>query len=303
MALDADAIIDRRRLKRRLTLWRLVAVAAVAAAVLAAVGRFGVNPFAPYVARLTVDGIIFDDSRRDELLTSLANDDRVKAVLVVVDSPGGTVTGGEILYARLREIAEHKPVVAVMGGTATSAGYMTAIAADRIFARAATITGSIGVILQTADVTELLGKIGIKPETFKSGPLKAQPNPMEKTTPEARKATQDLVAEMHAMFVDMVASRRALPREKVLELADGRVFSGRRAADLGLVDALGGETEARSWLAENREIPEDLPTKTVEVRRDREWLKDLAEGAVGKALFSERLRLDGLISVWHPSGW
>ena len=139
MALDADAIIDRRRLKRRLTLWRLVAVAAVATAVLAAVGRFGVNPFAPYVARLTIDGIIFDDSRRDELLTSLADDDRIKAVLVVVDSPGGTVTGGEILYSRLREIAGRKPVVAVMGGTATSAGYMTAIAADRIFARAATI--------------------------------------------------------------------------------------------------------------------------------------------------------------------
>lgn len=303
MALDADAIIDRRRLKRRLTLWRLVAVAAVAAAVLAAVGRFGVNPFAPYVARLTVDGIIFDDSRRDELLTSLAGDDRVKAVLVVVDSPGGTVTGGEILYSRLREIAERKPVVAVMGGTATSAGYMTAIAADRIFARAATITGSIGVILQTADVTELLSKIGIKPETFKSGPFKAQPNPMEKISPEARKATQDLVAEMHAMFVDMVAERRAMPRETVLELADGRVVSGRRAVDLGLVDAIGGDAEARSWLAENREIPESLPTKTVEVRRDREWLKDLAEGSVGKALFSERLRLDGLISVWHPSGW
>lgn len=303
MPLDADIYVDRRRLKRRLLAWRLLALAAVVAAVLAAVGRVGLYPGAAYVARFEVDGIILQDDKRDELLTDLADDDRVKAVIVSIDSPGGSFVGGESLYARLRDIAAKKPVVAIMEGTATSAGYMAALGAEHIIAHQGTLTGSIGVILQTADVTGLLDKIGIKPETFKSGPLKAQPNPFEKLTPNVREATQNVIEDLFGLFVDLVAERRNMPRDKVLGIADGRIFSGRQAKDLGLIDGLGGEPEAREWLAETHAIGTDVPIKAVAVKRERELVRDLLEGAIGKALFSERLRLDGVISVWHPVLW
>ena len=300
---DTDAYIERRRLKRGLLFWRLAAVAAVVAAVAAGYARFDGYPLSEYVARFEVDGIILQDSKRDELLAGIADDRRVKALIVHIERPGGTFVGGETLFRSLRQVAEAKPVVAVMDGMATSGGYMAAIAADHIVARQGTITGSIGVIFQTADITGLLEKIGIKPETFKSGPLKAQPNPFEAISPVAREATQGVVRELYGMFVDMVAERRGLDRSRVATIADGRIFSGQRAKELGLVDAIGDEAEARNWLAEQHGIAKTLPVRKVAIKRERELIRDMLDETLGKALFSERLRLDGAIAVWHPSLW
>ncbi len=301
MSLDADQALDRRRLKRRLTFWRIAAVVAVVVAVVAAVGRVGVGE--NHVARLVVGGIILDDPWRDDALAGIAEDDNAKALIVRIDSPGGTMVGGEALYTSLRAVAGKKPVVAVMGGTATSAAYMTALGADHILARAGSVTGSIGVIMQTADITGLLEKLGVKPETIKSRPLKAQPNPLEPLTPKAREAARFVVLDLFEMFVDMVQQRRNLPRDEVLALADGRVFTGRQAVANGLVDALGGESDARRWLAETHAIATSLPVRDVEIEHEGALWRDLITGFVGKVLFSERLRLDGPISVWHPSLW
>jgi len=303
MSIQSDAIIDRRRLKRRLTFWRIVGVLATVAAIVIAVGRIGGYADAgERVVRITVEGIILDDRVRDQVLKAIAEDDDVKALIVQIDSPGGTFVGGEALHLQLRKIAVDKPVVALMGGTATSAAYMTAIASDRIFARAGTLTGSIGVILQTADITALLDTIGVKPVIIKSGPLKAQPNPMETFSDDAKAVTQAVVQDFFDMFVDMVVERRGLDRAKVIGLSDGRVFSGRQAKNIGLVDALGGEDEARSWLAENKDVPDSLPLVDVKIKHDEEPWRDFISGMVGKTLFSERLRLDGVMSLWQPVG-
>ena len=301
MSLDADQAMDRRRLKRRLTVWQITAVVAVVVAVVAAVGRFGVG--ANHVARLVVGGIILDDPWRDDALAEIAEDDNAKALIVRIDSPGGTMVGGEALYTGLRAVAGKKPVVAVMGGTATSAAYMTALGADHILARAGSVTGSIGVILQTADITGLLEKLGIKPEAIKSRPLKAQPNPLEPLTPKGREAARVVVLDLFELFVDMVEERRNLPRDKVLALADGRIFTGRQAVANGLVDALGGEADARRWLAETHAIATSLPVKDVEIEHEGALWRDLIGGLAGKVLFSERLTLDGPISLWQPSLW
>ncbi|MFQ5765457.1 MAG: signal peptide peptidase SppA [Rhodospirillales bacterium] len=303
MSLDADHIVERRRLKRHLTVWRVVGIVAIVAAVIAAAGRFELIRHRNHVARIAIEGIIIDDQARHEALQAVAKDDKAKALLVRIDSPGGTYVGGEALFQSLRRIAEKKPVVALMGTTATSAGYMTALASDHIFARASTLTGSIGVIMQTADLTGLLEKLGIKPETVKSGELKAQPNPLEPFTPAARKATEAVVRDFFDMFVDLVAERRSMPREKVLELADGRVFSGRQAMAAGLVDAIGAEPEARQWLADTHKIADSLPVRDVEVVHEDEPWRDLLDSMIGKVLFSERLTLDGVISLWHPERW
>ena len=303
MSLDADYVVERRRLKRRLTFWRVLGVVALVAAVVAAAGRFDRRRQQDHVAKIAIGGLILDDPARDEALKEVADDDKVKALLVKIDTPGGTYVGGEALYESLRRVGEKKPVVAIMGTTATSAGYMSALGSDHIVARSSTLTGSIGVILQTADVTGLLDKIGIKSVVVKSGPLKAQPNPLEKFLPAARKATEAIIADYFDMFVTLVAERRSLSREQVLKLADGRVFSGRQAKKAGLVDALGAEPEARKWLSETHKIADSLPVKEVKVKHEDEPWRDLFDSMIGKVMFSERLSLDGVIALWHPDLW
>ena len=303
MSLDADYVVERRRLKRRLTFWRVLGVVALVAAVVAAAGRFDLRRQQDHVAQIVIGGLILDDPARDKALNEVAEDDKVKALLVKINSPGGTYVGGEALYESLRRVGEKKPVVALMGTTATSAAYMTALGSDHIIARSSTLTGSIGVILQTADVTGLLDKIGIKSVVVKSGPLKAQPNPLEKFSPAARKATEAIIADYFDMFVTLVAERRSLSREQVLKLADGRVFSGRQAKKAGLVDALGAEPEARKWLSETHKIADSLPVEEVKIEHDDEPWRDLFDSMIGKVMFSERLSLDGVIALWHPDLW
>ena len=303
MSLDADYVVERRRLKRRLTFWRVLGVVALVAAVVAAAGRFDLRRQQDHVAQIAIGGLILDDPARDEAMKEVADDDKVKALLVKINTPGGTYVGGEALYESLRRVGEKKPVVAIMGTTATSAGYMSALGSDHIVARSSTLTGSIGVILQTADVTGLLDKIGIKSVVVKSGPLKAQPNPLEKFLPAARKATEAIIADYFDMFVTLVAERRPLSREQVLKLADGRIFSGRQAKKAGLVDALGAEPEARKWLSETHKIADSLPVKEVKVKHEDELWRDLFDSMIGKVMFSERLSLDGVIALWHPDLW
>ena len=301
MSLETDSLIDRRRLKRRLNTWRVIAILALLGAVIVVLSRTMHTPWQkPFVARFDVSGVISEDRERDETLADIAKDNAIRALIVHINSPGGTVVGGENLYRELRQVAARKPVVAVMGTLATSGGYMTALGADHIVARSGTITGSIGVILQTTDVTGLLEKLGISAEAIKSAPLKAVPSPFEPLTEEGRAATKDVVMDMYNLFVDMVTERRQLPRETVLQLADGRIYSGRQAAANKLIDGLGGENEAREWLAAEHEIPLSTPIHEIRVEREREGLLGMVESIVGKALFSERLTLDGLVSLWHP---
>ncbi|WP_413864426.1 S49 family peptidase, partial [Albidovulum sp.] len=178
MSLEPDLLADRRRLRRRLTLWRALAILAVFGAIALVAGSQGQDalPGSAHVLRLPVSGMITEDRRMLQALDRAATDASVRAVLVAIDSPGGTMAGGEALHAALARIAERKPVVAVMGATAASAGYMAALPAHRVFARDSTVTGSIGVLLQSFDVSELLERWGVRPQVIASGPLKDQPS-------------------------------------------------------------------------------------------------------------------------------
>ena len=217
-----------------------------------------------------------------------------------IDSPGGTVVGGETLYIHLRKVAEKKPVVAVIDNMATSAGYMAAIAADQIFARQSSITGSIGVIIQTTDITLLLKKLGIKPEAIKSAPLKAQPNPLEPMNENTRLAARLVVDDIFNMFIDMVVLRRKIDRPKVKQLADGRIYTGRQALNNGLIDAIGGEKEALNWLSKTRKINNQLPIKLMLPKEHSGFIERILDKLMGKFFISDRLRLDGLLSLWQP---
>ena len=307
--LDSDALMAIRRLRRHLTVWRLLAVIGFTLAVLLLIGErngFGGLDGDDHVARVTIEGVILADSEMIDLFDQIADDPTAKALIVDITSPGGTFDGGEAMYGALRRVADEKPVVAVMGGIATSGAYMTAIGADRIFASYGTITASIGVIMQSADVTDLLDKVGIKPETIKSGALKATPNPAEKLQPDARQQLQEVVNELHTRFAQMVADRRGMSLDAVLQrTGDGRIMTGSRALEANLIDEIGGYTDARTWLATAHEISTDLPVVDWQLDDPLYWWRDGAQSALssifGISLWTERLRLDGVLALWQPS--
>lgn len=302
MSYDPDALLDRRRLKRRLRIWQGVTILAVVAAVLAFLQSTGELVKGDYVARIYVEGIIVRDDARSELLSQLAKDESVRGVIVHIDSPGGSVVGGEDLYKDLRKIAENKPVAAVMGTVATSAAYMAGIAADQVLAREGTVTGSIGVIMQSANINRLLDNIGVEPITIKSSELKGTPSPLEPLTEEAREASRKVVLDLYEFFVEIVEARRPLlDPEDVRKLADGRVFAGREAVSNGLIDAIGDESDALAWMVDERDIPAGLPVDTVSEREEDESVLEVILGLSGKSLFSNALTLDGLVSLWQPA--
>ena len=308
---------DPRRARRGLRRWRLVAILAILVALVALFGRRDLLPVGPHIARVTVSGMIGEDSRRTEAITALAGDTNVRAVLLVINSPGGSVGGGESLHDAVAYVAAVKPVVAVMQGVAASAAYMMAAPATRIVARPSTLTGSIGVFLQTGDVGDLLSRLGIQTEALVSGPLKDQPNFFHGMTPQGRQVMQGIVNDLYDQFVTIVATGRHMTPEAVRSLADGRAYTGRQALPLGLVDRLGEERDARVWLATAKGIP--LTTTVVDVHTrphpglvsrvvgvfGRSMGEAIADGAAptlletAKTLVSQRLTLDGAWALWQ----
>ncbi|MBV8092531.1 MAG: signal peptide peptidase SppA [Acetobacteraceae bacterium] len=302
MSLETDLIVDRRRLKRRLFFWRTLAVLAIVGAVIAVVGKRPATAKL-HLARLTISGIITESRKQEEAVSALAKDDRVPALVVFINSPGGSVAGGQGLHDAIARVAAVKPVVAVMGGTAASAGYMVAAPASRIFARESTLTGSIGVLLETAQISNLLNTIGISAEAITSGPLKDQPSLTRPLTPEGRAVLKDLVMDMYEQFVAIVASGRHMEPDKVRSLADGRAYTGRQALALGLVDQIGGEPEAREWLASNKGVSPDVPIEDLKPRtwteRALNTVSGLLPAPLARILLSQGLRVDGAWAIWQ----
>ncbi len=253
MSLDADTIVDRRRLRRKVTFWRVVAVLLVVAGIAAAIAlsrRGGelAEASGNYIARLTIQGLIRGDEERVESLDRLGKS-RVRAVIIHVDSPGGTTAGAEQLYQSLRQLAGRKPTVVVVDGLAASGGYIAAMSADHIVSQDTSLVGSIGVLFQFPNFTDLLKTVGVKVEEIKSSPLKAAPNGFEPTSPEARAALEAIVKDSYDWFRGLVKERRHLDDAALDRVADGRVFTGRQGLEVKLVDELGNEQTAVAWLA------------------------------------------------------
>jgi protease IV len=323
MSLDADVIVDRRRMRRKLTFWRVVAVlvAVVAVAALAVVfaprGALMPGATGDYIARVTIRGLIRGDLERVEALERLAKS-RAKAVIVHVDSPGGTTAGSEQLHNVLRRVAEKKPLVVVIDGLAASGGYIAAMSADHIVAQGTSLVGSIGVLFQYPNVGDLMKTLGVKVEEIKSSPLKAAPNGFEPTSPEARAALESIVKDSYNWFRAMVRERRSMDDATLERVTDGRVFTGRQAIELKLVDRLGNEQTAIDWLAKEKGIAADTPVRDWQLR-SRFGDLTMLHVAVGTVLDAvglgalarriedwgavqaiERLNLDGLLALWHP---
>lgn len=279
---NRDFYDERRRKWRRSAFWRGFGVAAAIAVVAGLwLGASVLAPGRSQIARFEVRGIIADDRDRDEMLRKIADDDAVKALVLRINSPGGTTAGSEALYAALRSVGAKKPVVAVLSEMAASGGYVAAIGSDHIVARGNTLTGSIGVIMEYPDVTGVMEKIGVAMETVRSSPLKAEPSPFRETSPAARAVDEAMVADSYQWFRGLVGERRGLEGAKLDEVANGQVFTGRLALENGLVDEIGGESEATAWLESHDDSLDGLPVRDWEVERKRSLLGGLLGSAAG----------------------
>lgn len=320
MSLDADFIVDRRRMRRKLTFWRVAAIALVVLGIAGAAALSGNRTYGwgvrPYIARLTISGLIRGDQNRTEQLDRLARSTLARAVIVHVDSPGGTTAGSEQLFNALARVREKKPLVVVVDSLAASGGYITALAGDHIVAQETSLVGSIGVLFQYPNVADLLEKLGVKVESVKSTPLKAAPDGFEPTSPEARAALNSIIQDSYAWFKGIVQDRRHLNDSQLQSAADGRVFTGHQAIDLKLIDELGDERAALAWLGKEKKIDTTLPVRDYNLHSRFSDLSFLhAAGlalldAVGLSTLADRLELsttmqgfnlDGLLALWHPA--
>ena len=320
MSLDADAIVDRRRMRRKLTFWRAGAllIALLALVGLAAVLLPGSRlvPSSNYIARIRVEGLIRDNQGRVEALERLAKS-RARAVILHINSPGGTTAGSQQLYDSLRALQARKPMVVVVDGLAASGAYIAALACDHIIAQDTSLVGSIGVLFQYPNFTEVLKTIGIQVEEIKSSPLKAAPNGFEPTSPAARAAIAAIVSDSYAWFKGLVKDRRKMDDAELAAVDDGRVFTGRQGVPLKLVDGLGNEQTALAWLEKEKKVPASTPVRDYSLEPRFSELSFLHVAAwtfqaVGLSAVAQRieawgavqaveqLNLDGLLALWHP---
>ncbi|MBN9041597.1 MAG: S49 family peptidase [Rhizobiales bacterium 62-47] len=323
MSLDSDVIVDRRRIRRKLTFWRvmatlvaIVAIVAVALATTPAARRAltGANA----IARVNIDGLIRSDHQRVAALERLEKSSAA-AVVVHINSPGGTTAGSEQLYDSLMRLKAKKPLVVVVEGLAASGGYIAALASDHIVAQQSSLVGSIGVLFQFPNFSGLLKTVGVQVEEVKSSPLKAAPNGFEPTSPEARAALDALVKDSYAWFRGLVQNRRSMDATQLDKVADGRVFTGRQALDLKLIDQLGDEKTAIAWLVATKNVKPDLPVQDYKLSPrfgDLTFLRaatSVTLDALGFATLArqieqsgmvqavDRLGLDGMLALWQPA--
>ena len=314
-------IADRRQLRRKLTFWRILAFLVLAAAIVALWAAMNggelSNPRGrDHIARISITGVIQDDADLLDRLNSVAKNKAAKGLIVSINSPGGTTYGGEAIYKAIRKVAANKPVVSDVRTLAASAGYMVAIAGDRIVAGDTSITGSIGVIYQYPQIKGLLDKLGVSMEEIKSAPLKAEPSPFHPAPEGAKEAMRAMLMDTFDWFVDLVAERRKLDRAEALALSDGRVFSGRQAVELKLVDAIGGSEQIRDYFAELK-VDRNLPIvewprasgggsllfgRAAETALNAIGLDWLANALSLRNISEDKLLLDGLVSVWQVDG-
>lgn len=302
----SDLLIDRKRLKSKLASWRALALLAVfggAAFAFSGVGGSGSPAIGrDYIAQINIYDVMVDDAKRDAMMKEILEDDHAKALIVQMDSPGGTTVGGEVIYLQLKEIAQKKPVVGVMRTLCASACYMASLGTDYVVAREGTLTGSIGVLLQSLEVSRLANKLGITSITIKSGAMKDVPGLTEPLTSEQRAILMETIDDAYDHFVRLIVDRRKMDDATVRTIADGRIYTGNQALKLKLIDAIGGTDEALVWLSAQRKINPKLEIVEIEPEKELETLLDkLAQSSGIKIFGKSAVGLDGLVSIWHPS--
>ena len=255
MSIEAEVFEQaKKRARRKGFLFALLLVFLVLVSLITLNSFLELDKKSPHIARIKIDGPIIDDFNFNRLIYDLGLNQNVKALIVHINSPGGSVVGSESIFVALSQLSREKPSVSVLGETATSGGYLIATATDQIISRSNTLTGSIGVIIQYPNFSKLLKNIGIDVNTLRSSDLKASINLFEKPTPKAIEEHKQVIDETFLWFKSIVAEKRTLSDINLEKVSQGGVFTGRKAKKLGLVDLIGGEREAVKYIEEKLDI-------------------------------------------------
>jgi protease-4 len=209
-----------------------------------------VNTYKNFIAVIEIDGVIETDSYRTEILDKLVENKSLKGVFLKINSPGGTITGSEILYNEIKRLREVVPVYSLIYDLGASGGYMTALGSTQIFAHESSITGSIGVLMQSLEVEDLANKIGARMRTYRSSQYKGQPDSFKKATPEIDEYMRETIEKNHNFFSQIVVSERKIPAEQMLNIANGKIFMGKEAVALQLIDGIANEQMVKKMLEE-----------------------------------------------------
>lgn len=244
-----------------------------------------------YIAKVSIENIIYTDADFSMLLDNLKNDKNVKAILINLNSPGGTIVGSQTIYNKLKTLGENVPIAVSMKEVAASGGYLISLAADRIFCYKGTITGSVGVILQTMNLNNFLEKIGLEPLIVKSGSMKSVPNPFEQIDEEKKKQIMSLVDNMADQFLNLVIQSRNLSKKEIDLISDGSVFTGAQAKEINLVDEIGDEQDAITWLKKKADLDEKI--KVLEIKKPEGFFND-----INLNTSSILKKMSGILAIW-----
>ena len=252
----------------------------------------------PFIAKLYIEGVISSESQFIDELNKIEEDSNFKGLLVIINSPGGTFVSSKEIYDSLKFLSKKIPVAVYMKEVATSGAYLASLGADKIFANVGTVTGSVGVILQTAEITGLLDKIGITPMIIKSGELKAIPNPFEESDREQIDFIRDVVLEMQKEFIGLVKEEREISPEGINIVSDGRIFTSRQAQKINLIDEIAAEKDAINWIKKKGGLDDNIEIIDYADKRDLKGILDLNFFNKLKS-FDDNL-LKGILALWIP---
>ncbi|CAK7192102.1 hypothetical protein COMNV_00286 [Commensalibacter sp. Nvir] len=312
MSLENDLLLERQRIRRKLIRWRVVAFCLFILACLSLSAKTFTSQLkgsSGYITKLKIEGTIKSDvTKQIELLDKASSNPSVKALILYVNSPGGAVTGGEELHDAVERFAQKKPVVVSMGGVAASAGYMISLPAQRIFALNSTLTGSIGVLMQSPDISKLLDKVGVNVDQLVSGPMKGQPSMVKPLSDQGRQMLQGLISNYYDQFISMVVKSRHMSIARAKQLGDGRPYTGQQALSLGLIDQIGNEQAAKNWLIKTYKFQKNMPVKELKNQKNSEWISHFIGKVFGSSVgsfmhslvYDSQDHLDGALAIWAP---
>ncbi len=249
----------------------------------------GPNKAEPHIATLRIEGMILQDLALEQTLKEIETNPNVKGVIVYVNSGGGTMTGGLSLYQGLKNIREQKPVTVLMGDMAASAGYMAALGGEYIVASPATLTGSVGVFMPLVDASGLMKKLGVTSAIVESGDLKTATLPVQTRTKKQDAYLQDMVMDLQDLFMQVVLENRQLTETQLKTISDGRAVTGRQAVKLNLIDALGTQFDAQSWIFNTKNVDKSLPFVEYVWAEEHSLLKQLLMGNLSESQLSASL--------------
>ena len=252
-----------------------------------------------FVGKIHLEGIINDKSELIKQLNDISQNKNIKGLLIIVNSPGGTFVSSKEIHDSLEKISMKIPTSAYMKEMGTSGAYLASLGVQKIFANQGTITGSVGVILQTAQLTSLMEKIGVKPIVIKSGELKATPNPLEKIDEEKIAYLKKIIGQLQNEFIDIVQQKRNLDQITIREISSGRIFTSKQALELNLIDFIGNESDALDWIKKEGNL--DQKIDVIELDKKKSLYNMLNKTFFKNSLKPFNLNLNnGILAIWTP---